>query len=133
MSPRNKKSLFGIVRKISWFMTAVAGLAVSMTAFAQTTPVITNTVGVKAQLCSILNWMFWILLSVSIIMILYAAFLYIFAQDDAEQVTRAKMTIFYAALGIVAALLAKGFPTTVGSIFGQNITACGSATAKIIP
>jgi hypothetical protein len=57
-------------------------------------------------------------------MVLYAAYLYVFAQDDAEQVTTAKRAIFYAAIGIIVALAAKGFPSLVGSVFGQSVSTC---------
>ena len=61
--------------------------------------------------------MFGVLIFVSVIMVMWAAYLYLTARDDAEQVTEAKKALFYAALGIVAALLARGFPMLVGSIF----------------
>jgi hypothetical protein len=102
-------------------------------AFAQSTPVITNAQGVKQQLCNVFTWMFWILFSVSVIMVFYAAFLYVTAQDDSEQVSRAKMTIFYAAIGIAVALLALNFPHIIGSVFGKNINACAGSTSRIVP
>jgi hypothetical protein len=97
--------------------------------FASITPAsaaltMTNTSGVVGNLCAILDWMFWISLCVSIIMVLYAAYLYAFAQDDAEKVTTAKRAIFYAAIGILVALFAKGFPSLVGSVFGQSVSTC---------
>jgi hypothetical protein len=114
--------LFRGARGISKIFAGISVL-IAFPALADTLT-ITNTAGVQSSLCNILNWMFWILLDVSVIMILYAAYLYVFAKDDAEQITQAKKTIFYAALGIAAALLAKGFPGLVGSIFGQSISAC---------
>jgi hypothetical protein len=102
-------------------------------AFAQSTPVITNVHGIQQQLCNVFTWMFWILLSVSVIMVFYAAFLYVTAQDDAQQVSQAKMTIFYAAIGVAVALLALNFPSIVASIFGQSIHACESSTSRILP
>jgi hypothetical protein len=53
-------------------------------------------------------------------MVIWAAYLYLTARDDAEQVTEAKKALFYAALGIVAALLARGFPVLVASIFSNG-------------
>jgi hypothetical protein len=95
-------------------------------AFAQTTAVIKNTAGVHNQICNVFNVMFGILIFVSIIMILWAAYLYLTAKDDEEQVTEAKKAIFYAAIGIVAALLAKGFPLMVAGIFSgaQGVQGC---------
>jgi hypothetical protein len=68
--------------------------------------------------------MFWVLIAVSVIMVMWAAYLFVTARDDAEQVTEAKKTRFYAAFGILAGLIAKGFPVLVGSIFGQSISGC---------
>lgn len=57
-------------------------------------------------------------------MVMWAAYLYATARDDAEQITEAKKSIFYAALGIVAALLARGFPSVVADIFSQTAAGC---------
>jgi hypothetical protein len=88
------------------------------------TPIITDTAGVHSQICNVFTWMFWVLIAVSVIMVMWAAYLFVTARDDAEQVTEAKKTIFYAAFGILAGLIAKGFPVLVGSIFGQSISGC---------
>jgi amino acid permease len=101
----------------------ILSLATAAPSFAATLTM-QNTSDVVTNLCGILNWMFWISLCVSIIMVLYAAYLYVFAQDDAEQVTTAKRAIFYAAIGIIVALAAKGFPSLVGSVFGQSVSTC---------
>ena len=50
-------------------------------------------------------------------MIMWAAYLYATAQDDAEQSSEARLTIFYGAIGIAVALLARGFPLLVASVF----------------
>ncbi len=95
--------------------------------FAQTTAVITNTAGAHTQICNVFNVMFGVLIFVSVIMVLWAGYLYVTAKDDAEQITEAKKAIFYAALGIVAALLAKGFPIMVASVFPngtQGVQGC---------
>lgn len=102
-------------------------MALAMPALAQTVPIISNTQGAHNEICNVFNTMFWILISVSIIMVMWAAYLYVTARDDAEQITEAKKSIFYAALGIVAALLSKGFPLVVASIFpngAQGVQGC---------
>ena len=73
----------------------------------------------KAIFCPIVDWMFWILISVSIIMIMYAAYIYLTAGDDTEKVHKATKTITYAAIAVIVALIAKGFKSLVGSIFGS--------------
>ena len=57
-------------------------------------------------------------------MVMWAAYLFVTAKDDAEQVTEAKKSLLYAAVGILAGLIARGFPVLVGSIFGQAISGC---------
>jgi hypothetical protein len=91
------------------------------------TPIITNTQGAHDQICNVFTWMFWVLIAVSVIMVMWAAYLFVTAKDDAEQITEAKKAIFYAALGIVAGLLARGFPLLVASIFpngAQGVQGC---------
>ena len=105
-------------------LAALLPLSFAAPVFAQTTAVITNTAGVHSAICNIFTWMFWILISVSIIMIMWAAYLFVTAKDDAEQISDAKKAILYAAFGILAGLIANGFPSLVGSIFGQSISGC---------
>jgi hypothetical protein len=69
--------------------------------------------------------MFWILISLSVIMIMWAAYLYVTAGDDTEKVKRATKTITYAAVAIVVALLAEGFPVLISSMF-PNTTGASS-------
>lgn len=64
--------------------------------------------------------MFYILISIAIIMVLWAAYNYLVAGDDTEKVSRATKTITYAAIAVVVALLAKGFPVLIGSIFSSS-------------
>lgn len=114
------------LRGISPALIALS-VAMALPALAQATPVITNTAGVHSQICNVFNVMFGILISVSIIMILWSAYLYVTGKDDAEQITEAKKAMFYAALGIIAALLARGFPLMVASIFPngtQGVQGC---------
>ena len=69
-------------------------------------------------LCPIGYWMFVILVGLSTIMILYAAFMYVTAEGDEKKVGDATKTITYAAVGVAVALIAKAFPNIVSSIVG---------------
>lgn len=117
---RNMRTLI----RSSVLLPIFAGVAsFALPAFAQIT--ISNTQGAHAAICDVFTWMFWILLSVSVIMILWAAYLFVTAQDDASQVTEAKDAMLYAAVGIVVALLARGFPLVIGGVFGaQGLQGC---------
>ncbi len=81
----------------------------------------TNVTNLNTSLfCPIINAMFGILIFVAVIMILWAAYLYLTAGDDTERVHRATKTMTYAAVAVVVAILAEGFPTLVGSLFTQS-------------
>lgn len=104
---------------------SLASLVVPVFAFAQTIT-ITNTQGAHNEICNVFNWMFWILMAVSVIMVMWAAYMYVTAAGDEEQVSNARNAIFYAAIGILAALTARGFPLLVASVFSsaQGINGC---------
>ena len=76
-------------------------------------------------LCTVFGWMFWILIAFSMIVIIYAAFIYATAGDDASKVSTATKTITYAAAGIAVAFLARAVPLIVANFFGvTGFNAC---------
>jgi hypothetical protein len=54
----------------------------------------------------IATWFASIIFAISVLMILYAAFLFVTAGDNEEKVSKAKSIIGYGAIGIVVAMLA---------------------------
>ncbi len=70
--------------------------------------------------CPIINWMFWVLLAIAVIMVMWAAYTYLTAQDDTEKVYKATKTLTYAAVAIAVGLIAKGFPNLIMSIFPDS-------------
>jgi hypothetical protein len=62
-------------------------------------------------------------------MVMWAAYNYLTAGDDTEKVHRATKTMTYAAIAVVVAILAEGFPVLVGSIFsvGSGWSTCTAA------
>jgi len=75
-------------------------------------------------LCPIATAMFWVLMSVSVIMVLYGGFLYLTARDNAERISKAHKTLIYAAIGIIVALIAGALPTVIANLFsvgGVNV------------
>lgn len=95
----------------------------------QTAPKISLTPNsVILSLCNAVNWMFYILIILSVIMVLVAAYVYVTASGDPEKASKARMMILYAAIGVVVALLAKGFPSTVGSFLGQSVSSCTASS-----
>ncbi|MFH1246695.1 MAG: hypothetical protein V1489_02900 [Candidatus Liptonbacteria bacterium] len=82
---------------------------------------------IKDILCTVGNWIFTFAMVFGIIFVLVAAFKYITSQGNAETISSATSTIFYAAIGIVIAIFAKGFPLIIASILkatGSSVEAC---------
>lgn len=103
-------------------ISAFLGVGVSVT-FAQaatTQAPITTQAQLMALFCSIIDWFIVILLAISVIMVLFAAYDYVTAQEDTEKTSKARRTLTYAAVGIAVVLLAYGFPQLVASVFPNN-------------
>ena len=86
---------------------------------------LSSTGGVVKVMGNVLNTMFYVLIAVSVIMVLWAAFLYVTAGDDPKKPSEAKMLLLYAAIGLIVGLLAKGIPCVLGSIFNADVPGCG--------
>ncbi|MCR4328033.1 MAG: hypothetical protein NUV53_00765 [Patescibacteria group bacterium] len=71
-------------------------------------------------LCPIIDYAFVIIMILSVLMVLYAAFLYVTAGSEDEKFSKAHKVLIYAAVGIVVALLARGFPYVIASLFGAD-------------
>lgn len=76
-------------------------------------------------LCPIANAMFWVLITISTIMVLYGGFLYITGGTNPERVSKAHKTLIYAAVGIIVALVAGALPTVIANLFGvPDVNVC---------
>jgi len=73
-------------------------------------------------ICNVANWMFWILMGISVVMVLSAAYRYVISSGDAEKIKDANKTMAYAAVAIVIALLARGFPFILTSVFNYTLS-----------
>jgi len=73
---------------------------------------------VASYIGSILNWVFGILMVISVAMILYAGFRYLTAAGDETKVKSAKKTLTYALIGVGIALLSKAIVLVIASILG---------------
>ena len=107
-----KKFLIASAVLMSWGPIAMA---------AGITSPISNATGIQNLLCNIISWFIWIVILVSVIMVVYAAFTYATAGDDTEKVATGRKTLTYAAVGIIVALVAAGFPTIVESVFPTTV------------
>ena len=101
-------------------------------AHAATSPVviISSASALQRVLCAIFGWMFYFLITISIIMVMVAAFYYVTSNGDPEKVGKATKTITYAAIGIAVALISSQVPVIIGNFFGQSINGCGSGSTE---
>jgi len=83
-------------------------------------PPITSVGGIIGIMCTVFNWMFYFLIILTVIFILFAAFKYLTAGGDPEKVKGANYMLIYAAVAVVVALIAKGFPLIVGTLVGTT-------------
>jgi hypothetical protein len=74
--------------------------------------------------------LFWALIAVSIIMAMWAAYEYITANGEEEKITTARRALLYAACGIIVALIARGAPCLIETIFNQP---CTIVSSSIVP
>ena len=96
-------------------------VSVSMVFAAGIPAPVTNKEQLNDVLCTFIAYFFWFVITMSVIMVLWAAFTYATARDDQEKTIRARRTLTYSAVGVAVALLALGFPSIVGSLF-PNLT-----------
>ncbi len=90
------------------------------TAYAASLPPspITTPQGVLDLMCTFTVYFFYTVMIITVIMVVYASFLYVTAGDDTEKTTKARRTLTYAAVGVAVSLLAVGFPTIIEGLAG---------------
>jgi ABC-type enterochelin transport system permease subunit len=76
--------------------------------------------GWMETLNEILKWVYTIVLVLSVVMGLYAAFLYVTAGGEQAKVKKASGVLMYAVIGIVIAVLAFSITKIVGSLIPIN-------------
>lgn len=100
------------------FMPYLPAYGATTTSQAPTVPL--DEAKITGILCTAMKWMFWVLILLSIIMVLAAAYMYVFSGGNPENVSKANKTILYAAIGVAVALLARGIPTLVAEFLGAQ-------------
>lgn len=82
---------------------------------------------VQSLVCTIINWLFWGLMVLAVIMFLVAAYRYLTSSGEPEKVGKANKTLLYGAIAVVVGLLAGGIPLIIGSFFSTYVG--GTCTA----
>jgi hypothetical protein len=109
-----KKIILGLfIASFLLMPVAMTGLAVAQADFPPTAdyapPSKTlTTTDVMATLGNIADWIFYILIGVSVLFIVIAGIEYVTAQGDPEKIKAAGQKVLYALIGIIVAALAKG-------------------------
>ncbi len=73
---------------------------------------------VMVVLNNVINWIFIILLVIAVIFILMAAYYFVTASGNPEQVTRARNFVLYALVGVLVAFMARGLVALIKAIVG---------------
>ncbi|MEA3296094.1 MAG: pilin [Patescibacteria group bacterium] len=119
------KKIFTILMLTSLLVMPAIGIADSPT---NTAP----TLDVWDSLNNIMNWVFSIIMVISVIYLMLGAVTYITAGGDADKVKEAWQKIMYALIGVGVALLANGlvnFVTTIVTPSSDTTTAvCSEQT-----
>jgi uncharacterized membrane protein len=130
-----------VIASVTKFGPAVFSLVLPALAFAQfsappagggvqgtsNTPTtnINSLQSVLQLFCVVFGWAFYFLIILAVIFILVAAFRYLTAGGDPENVKKAGAVLLYAAVAIGVALLAKAVPMVIGTFLGAGtITSC---------
>jgi Type IV secretion system pilin len=117
-----------VLKFVKEFGIPAVSLLLPLTTFAQlqgpgvSAPVsgISSIGAVQSTLCQVVNWMFYLLIVFAVVMVLVAAFKYLTAAGDPEKVKSASHTLLYAAVAVIVAIIAKAFPSLIGSFIGQS-------------
>ena len=76
--------------------------------------------GVNTLVVQIANVMGAIIMGLSVIMILWAAFRFMTAGEDKDAVGKARLTLIYALVGVAVSLIAFFVPAAVAKFFGSG-------------
>lgn len=113
-----------MVSKIMLVGAGIATLAMPFAAFAQIEGLPSSPVTRVGQLIDILNFviriLFTVLMIAAVAFILYAAFKYLTAMGNPEQVAMAHKALLWAAVSIAVALIATGVRSIVTSILQRQ-------------
>ena len=90
---------------------AIGQVVAQIPGIQQTGP--TTVGGLVDVLKGVIRWIYIIFFVIAVMFIIFAAFSYLTAGGDPEQVSKAKSRIIYAAVAIAVALLAVGFEVII--------------------
>ena len=134
-SQAGRMLLSGLLAISSSFLAAqVAGAAIQLgKPNGVTAPATTlSTNDITNLFCGIVNWVFWGLIVLAVVMALIGGYRYAVSSGDPEKVGTANKTLLYAAIAAAVAICAWGVPSLIGNILDANNLGnfCGSGTTS---
>ena len=135
ISPTKGRDFHVIMQKVLEFIrkfgAPIIALFVPVLAFAQNFApapsgvvapgsVLNNVSQVPTLACTIVDWLFWALIVFAVIMVLLAAYGYVSSGGDPDKTKAASQKLLYAAIAVVVAIIAVGFPDLVSSFLGDS-------------
>ncbi len=80
----------------------------------------------SGALCTTVAWIFTLLVILTVIYVLFAAYNYLTSSGEEEKIKKANHQLLYAAIALIVAILSKAIPAFVGIFLGTqgNIPLC---------
>ncbi|MDP3948664.1 MAG: hypothetical protein Q8Q17_01805 [bacterium] len=75
---------------------------------------------ISGALCTLVAWIFTLLIILAVIFILWAAYLYLTSAGDEEKIKKANHQLLYAAIAVIVAILSRGLPVLVSTFLGRG-------------
>ena len=113
-----KKLITKITTGIMLFSPALTFAALTDSSVTTVKTSVTSLSGVEAVITRMVNWITGLFFVAAILYIFYAAWLYLSAAGDEEQIHKAKNQLLYSIIAIAVALLAGTMRYIVASILG---------------
>jgi len=102
--------------------TAMGGVASAVVTSDPSTPLplsnITGTSDLEDIVATVINWVFFIFITIAVVMIILAGLQFVTGGGDPAKVSEARTKLIWAAAGIGIALTARGFEPIVRDLIG---------------
>ncbi len=75
---------------------------------------------ISSALCTAVGWIFTLLVILTVIFVLFAAYNYLTSGGEEEKIKDANHQLLYAAIALIVAILSRGVPFLVGQFMGTG-------------
>ena len=77
------------------------------------------TLSVETAINNVTNWTFVFVLTIAVLFLIFAGFQFITAGGDPEKLNKARSSLFYGAIGVGVAVMARGLVSFVRGLLGE--------------